>query len=132
MHPAGRVALIRAVLTAVLIHYFIVVQCPKWKHKAINKIIRAFLWKGAQGRQGWALFSGLAACMHPTDLGGLGIINLEVLSWALQTRCLWLRKTQQDRPWMSMDIQVHPIVMDMFLVSVISMVGDGKSTCFFD
>jgi hypothetical protein len=46
MHPAGRAALIKAVLTAVPIHHFIVAQCPMWVHKAINKIIRAFLWKG--------------------------------------------------------------------------------------
>jgi hypothetical protein len=46
LHPAGRVALIKAVLTAVSIHHFIAVKCPKWVHKAINKIIRAFLCKG--------------------------------------------------------------------------------------
>jgi hypothetical protein len=39
MHPAGRAALIKVVLTAVPIHHFITVQCPKWVHKAINKII---------------------------------------------------------------------------------------------
>jgi hypothetical protein len=48
MHPAGRVALIRAVQTAVPIHHFIVVQCSKWVHKAINKIIRAFYGNGAR------------------------------------------------------------------------------------
>jgi hypothetical protein len=64
----------------------------------------------------------------PTNLSGL---NLEVLSWALQTRWLRLRKTQTDRPWKSMDIQVHPNVMTLFSVLVIFMVGDGKSTCFW-
>jgi hypothetical protein len=52
MHPAGRVALIQAVLTAVPIHHFIAVQCPKWVHKAIDKIIRAFLWKGHKDVKG--------------------------------------------------------------------------------
>jgi hypothetical protein len=33
LHPAGRVALIRAVLTSVPIHHFIAVKCPKWVHK---------------------------------------------------------------------------------------------------
>jgi hypothetical protein len=45
LHPAGWVALIRAVLTSVPIHHFIAVKCPKWVHKAINRIIRGFLWK---------------------------------------------------------------------------------------
>jgi hypothetical protein len=30
-----------------------------------------------------------------------------------------------------MDIQVHPNVKALFSVSVISLVGDGKSTCFW-
>jgi hypothetical protein len=45
MHPARRAILVRAVLTAVPIHHLIAVQCPKWVLKAMNKIIRAFLWK---------------------------------------------------------------------------------------
>jgi hypothetical protein len=46
MHPAGRAALVRAVLIVVPIHHLIAVQCHKLVLKAINKIIRAFLWKG--------------------------------------------------------------------------------------
>jgi hypothetical protein len=52
MHPAGRAALVRAVLTAAPIHHLIVVQCPKLVLKAINKIIRAFLWKGRKDIKG--------------------------------------------------------------------------------
>jgi hypothetical protein len=131
MHLAGRVALIWAVLTVVSIHHFIVVQCPKWVLKAINKIIRAFLEKGHKDVKGGHCLVGWQHVCLPIDLGGIGILNLEVLSLMLQTRWLWLRKTQPDRPWMSMDIHVHPNVTALFSVSVISMVGDSKSTCFW-
>jgi hypothetical protein len=57
-------------------------------------------------------------------------MNLEVLSWALQTRWLWLRKTQPDRPWTGMDIQVHPNVTALFSVSVISMVEMANQLVF--
>jgi hypothetical protein len=67
----------------------------------------------------------------PTDLGGLGILNLEMLSWALQMRWLWLKKTQPERPWTNMGIHVHSNVKALFSVSVISLVGDGRSTCFW-
>jgi hypothetical protein len=40
---AALAALFRAVLTAMPIHHFIVVQCLKWVLKAISKIKRAFL-----------------------------------------------------------------------------------------
>jgi hypothetical protein len=130
MHPAGRVALIRAVLMAVPIHHFIAVQCPKWVHKAINKVIRAFLWKGHKDVKGGHCLVGWQRVCRPRDLGGLGIMNLEVLSWALQTRWLWLRKTQPDRPWTGMDIQVHPNVTALFSVSVISMVEMANQLVF--
>jgi hypothetical protein len=32
---------------------------------------------------------------------------------------------------MNLDIQVHPNGFALFKISVISMVGDGKSTCFW-
>jgi hypothetical protein len=68
---------------------------------------------------------------RPRDLGGLGILNLEVLSWALQLRWLWMMKTQPDKPWTDMEIQVHANVSALFSVSVLSLVGDGKSTNFW-
>jgi hypothetical protein len=131
MHPTGRVALIRVVLTAVPIHHFIVVQCPKWVHKAINKIINAFLWKGHREVKGGHCLVGWERVCRPLDLGGLRILNLETLSWALHMRWLWLRKTQPDRPWTELNIQVHPNVSAMFSSSVISVVGDGTATYFW-
>jgi len=46
MHPAGRVTLVRAVLTAIPIYMLLALNFPKWVIKAIDKIRRAFLWKG--------------------------------------------------------------------------------------
>jgi len=43
------------------------------------------------------------------DLGGTGILDLEILGWALRMRWLRLRKTQPDQPWAGLDTQVHPM-----------------------
>jgi hypothetical protein len=93
MHPAGHAMLIKVVLTTVPIHHFIAVQCPKWVHKAINKIIRGFLWKEHKDVKGGHCIVGWQRVCCPTNLGGLGILNLEVLGWALQMRWPWLQKT---------------------------------------
>jgi hypothetical protein len=37
--------------------------------------------------------------MRLLDLGGLRIINLEVMAWAQQARWQWHKKTRVDRPW---------------------------------
>lgn len=53
------------------------------------------------------------------------------VGWALQMRWLWLKKTQPDRSWASMSLQVHPNVAAMFRASVVSTVGDGNNTSFW-
>ena len=58
--------------------------------------------------------------MRPLDLGGLGIINLETMGWALQMRWLWIEKTKPDRPWAGIEIPVHPHSSAMFAISVVT------------
>jgi hypothetical protein len=108
-----------------------VVQYPKWVLKAISKIIRVFLWKGRKDVKGGHCLVAWQRVCRPTNLGGLGILNLEMLSWALQMRWLWLKRTQPERPWTNMDIQVHSNVKALFSISVTSLVGDGRSTYFW-
>jgi hypothetical protein len=36
--------------------------------------------------------------MRPTDLGGLGIHNLDIMGWALQMLWLWFEMTRSDWP----------------------------------
>ena len=69
--------------------------------------------------------------MRPIDLGGLGIHNLEVMGWALQMRWLWLEKTGAARPWAGLEIPVYPNAVAMFVVATKSLVGNGRTTCFW-
>ena len=66
----------------------------------------------------------------PKELGGLGISNLQNLSWALRMRWLWLKKTDPNRPWHMFHIPVHNCVQAFFSVAVISVVGNGAATLF--
>lgn len=45
MTLAGRVVLVRFVLTAILVYLLVAIQVPKWFIRAIDKI-GGFLWKG--------------------------------------------------------------------------------------
>src|SRR6185437_4755948 len=69
--------------------------------------------------------------MRPLDLGGLGIINLETMGWALQMRWLWIEKTKPDRPWAGLEIPVHPHSSAMFAISVVTTIGNGEGTLFW-
>lgn len=68
---------------------------------------------------------------RPTELGGLGISNLQYLCWALRLRWLWLQKTEPDKPWAFLPIKAPSQVKAFFSVAVRSSVGNGKNTRFW-
>jgi hypothetical protein len=71
-----------------------------------------------------------AAC-RPTDVGGLGIVDLKLAGIALQSRWLWLQLTNRDRAWSALEIQVEPDVEAFFRASVLAVLGDGASIHFW-
>lgn len=68
---------------------------------------------------------------RPHNLGGLGIPNLQYMSWALQTKCIWLQKTDPNRPWNGLKLPIQQQVRDLFAISVISHLGNGTNTIFW-
>ena len=68
--------------------------------------------------------------MRPLELGGLGIINLETMGWALQMRWLWIEKTKPDRPWAGLEIPVHPHSSAMFAISVVTTIWQWRRHSF--
>jgi hypothetical protein len=70
------------------------------------------------------------ACRSP-ELGGLGILDLKSLSWALRMRWVWLNKTEPHRPWANLPVQVPRQVQAFFKLAVVSEVGNGPSTLFW-
>lgn len=131
MNMAGRVAWTRFVLSAVPIHVLIAVKVPKWFIKAIDKIRRSFVWTGREEANGGACLVAWEKVQRPLDLGGLGILNLEVLSWSLQIRWLWFQKTDHDRSWSGLNIQVHQNAIALFNIAIESHIGDGRNTLFW-
>lgn len=68
---------------------------------------------------------------RPVELGGLGITNLQQLSWALNLRWLWLQKTEPDKVWNFFPVHAPKQVKAFFSVAIVSEVGNGKNTCFW-
>jgi hypothetical protein len=90
LNLAGRITLIKSVLSAIPVYLFIDLNAPKWVIKAIDKIQRNFLWKGRKKARGGNCLVSWDKISRPLDLGGLGIPNLQKMNWALQLRWLWL------------------------------------------
>jgi hypothetical protein len=81
--------------------------CPKkWLVQKLDSIRRGFLW----ARWGflWARYESASGgqCLvnwkvvkSPKDVGGLGVLDLELFSRALRLRWLWFQFVDPDRPW---------------------------------
>ena len=73
-----------------------------------------------------------ATVCRPTELGGLGVSNLKLASFALQARWLWLQKTDQDRAWSQLPIKTSPEVLAFFKASTYTLIGDGHQALFWE
>ena len=64
-------------------------------------------------------------------MGGLGVADLKLASFALQARWLWLQKMDDDRAWAGLPIKVHIVVRALFTASTFIKVGNGAKTLFW-
>lgn len=132
MARSGRLVWIKSVLRSVPIYAMITENLPPWAQKEIDSITRKFFWAGSNASvQGKCMVSWLAVC-RPTELGGLGISDLKLAGFALQTKWLWLQKIDRDRAWSQLLIQTAPEVQTFFKASMFTIVGDGRHAVFWD
>ena len=70
--------------------------------KAIDKIRRAFLWKGTDavqgGKGGKCLVNWQTVC-QPKANGGLGILDLQVMNSAVNTPWAWSLRAEEKKAW---------------------------------
>lgn len=71
-------------------------------------------------------------CCRPTELGGLGVSDLRLSGYALQTRWLWLQRTDQERAWSQLPIRTCPQVQAFFKASTFVVIGNGERTLFWE
>lgn len=117
MNRAGRLVMVRVVMTASPIYLMIVLDLPKWVIKAVDKR-RGFLWKGQEQANGGNCLVSWERVQRPLEYGGLGIHNLETLGLALRICWLWAQKTDPTQPWAGFHVQVPRNAQALFNMAV--------------
>jgi hypothetical protein len=74
----------------------LVVALPPWARKLIDKVCRAFLWKGQEEVRGGHCLVAWPRFCTPVEYGGLGITNLTLHGYALGLRWEWFRRTRPE------------------------------------
>ncbi|GJN13395.1 hypothetical protein PR202_gb00089 [Eleusine coracana subsp. coracana] len=127
----GRVALAKSTLAVIPVHISIAIGLPPWVFRALDKIIKGFVWCGTSSASGGNCVVAWDKVCRPTELGGLGIPNLRLQGRALRLRWNWLRRTDHDTTWVDLPEKQDAAVTQFFAASVIAEVGDGQRTLFW-
>lgn len=107
LNLAGRTTLVWFVLSTIPVYLLIAMNVPKWVIKSIDKLRRGFIWKGRKEVNEGSCLVTWDKVTRPLNLGGMGILNLQYISWALQTKWLWVQKIDPNRPWSGLELPIE-------------------------
>jgi hypothetical protein len=118
LRHSGRLTLIKTTLFAGWIYMMISIKILAWVRKAMDKVMKAFLWTGSIVVQAGKCLVAWPKVPRPLCLGGLGVLDLQSMGMALRVRWLWLHWVAPDRPWSAMSMEEDMVTKAFFKASV--------------
>ncbi|XP_073360030.1 uncharacterized protein [Aegilops tauschii subsp. strangulata] len=128
---ADRLVLLNSVISALVVYWLSVHQLPAWVRRQIDKIRRAWLWRGQESCPGGHCKVAWGRICRPKELGGLGIIDLDRFGIALRLRWLWWEKTTPYKPWIGLPVPCNEDDRWLFAAATTVALGDGRTTSFW-
>jgi hypothetical protein len=131
LNKAGRLTLIKSVLTSVITYHMTVFPLSKWAIKKIDKIRCSFLWQGNEDARGGHCLVNWKQVQWPKKLGGLGVLDLARFNRALRLRWRWYQWRDRRKPWANMDIKLSNMEQELFRACTIITINNGMGTSFW-
>jgi hypothetical protein len=131
LRRSGRLTLIKKTLTAKPIYMMISIKVPAWVRKAMDKIMKAFLWTGSDVVQAGKCLVAWLKVQRPLCLGGLGVFDLQSMGIALRVRWLWLHHVDTARPWSTKPVEEDMVTKAFFKASVRWEIDKGDCIKFW-
>ena len=126
----GRLVLVKSVLTSIPVYHSIAMQLPVWLIDGFEKRIRVFFWKATDVVSGGYCLVAWEQVCKPFEYGGLGVLNLKLLGYAVRARWLW-RQRRSDCCWSGLQPSMEPEVQAIFDSSIKVTLGDGRKALFW-
>jgi hypothetical protein len=131
MSKAGRLTLLRVVLSALPVFLMTTHPLSAWAVAQIDKLRRAWLWAASDVcNPGQCKVSWKLVC-RPREVGGLGVLDLKRFNNALRLRWIWLAKTGADKPWKGLLEKPSPSDQALFASMTEVTIGNGLATSFW-
>jgi hypothetical protein len=129
LNIAGRTALVKSTLSAIPVHTAIAVCLSQWALKRIDKLHRGFIWTGTATASGGRCRVAWPAVCRPSELGGLGVVDLQRAGLALRLRWPWLRRTDLQRPWLGLPNKEEKATVEFFKAATVAVLGMVAPHC---
>jgi hypothetical protein len=91
----------------------------------IDRVCCSFVWVGTTSASDGKCMVAWSRVTRPSKLGGLGILDLTAMGYALQLWWEWLAREDLDMAWMALPSKMEVTVRAMLEVSTIVQVGNG-------
>jgi hypothetical protein len=131
LSKGDRLVLVKSVLAATPIHIMLATDIPKLIKDAIIKCQRNFFWANGRDDGGGSCAVAWKNVCRPTDLGGLGVLDIKRMSWALRARWPWLGRTDNTRPWANFPIKVNKNITSLLHAATVVKLGNGSKALFW-
>jgi hypothetical protein len=131
MTKAGRTTLPKVTLSAIPTHISIAVKVHPGALKDIDRLRRTFVWAGSDKVAGGRCLVAWSKITRPSELGGLGVLDLTMMGYALRLRWAWLSRAEPGRVGTALPSKTEATVQAMFDASTSVQVGSGISVLFW-
>ena len=132
MAIAGRMTLVKAVLSAVAIYHLTPLDLLVEVLMKIDRLRRAYLWAGSDKVSGGKCKINWEQVCKPKEFGGLGILNLAKFATVLRLRWLWLEWDHPPRAWFGLGTPCNNKDRDIFGAASKVTIGDGATARFWE
>jgi hypothetical protein len=109
------------------VHLSIACCLSSWAIEQIDKRRCTFIWAGTESCNGGKYCVAWPTVCRPTELGGLGVIDLRFFGYVLRLRWEWLSWSEPQRCWTALPLCSERCVVAMCATSLSVVVGDGAS-----